>query len=818
MKSMKINLDGNGWEADYFLSEDQYNSWRSRSRNLENMLIDSALSSGFVRGAAAPGAMRGAIPGCDRTFLLENGSATDPFFGRNLEQTEWAEKHSWAFRRTFRVPDHWRGSRVRIDFKGIDYEALFFFNGELLGHHKGMFIPVGFDITGLVRFGEDNLIAVAFFPAPQGKPNHRDHEPADFAGFHRTQMGFGWDWSRKLVPTGIWDSVTVSAYENTRLRDWHFTHDGGKVLLSLEIESRSAKESSLSLSLKPYNFEGGQASCEKILALQPGSNQVDVEFAVSDIRRWEPNGYGFPALYTLEIMLDGESHQSRVGFRTLETRRNPDSPEGAYDQTFVINGTPVFARGVNWVPADLMASRVTPEDYEHLVDLAAGAGVNLFRVWGGGMIEKEAFYDACDRYGILVWQEFMHSCSNSPKDAEFLAFKRREGEAILRKLRNHVSLTLLCGGNEMQYYGEIPDSPMLRNYGELVRELAPGIPFHVSSPDLSRPGERGHGPWNWCEHADYNRHFRLLASELGCNGMPEYDSLHRFIPEPELKAGRGPALNYHFYNRTNSHDLGIPVREFAPADMEEFCRASMFAQADAAQYMMEHYRRLFPYASGCFFWQYNEPWPTCAWSLVDFYGVPKMALHALRRANAPVLLSLEDASWRCSGGELAAKWFITCDRPCSGTAKLSAMTVSGQPLFERSVAGRWEAGTHELAVLKEPVPSGELIAVFLELDGQPRNVRLYGSPDFGAAFRLPRTKLTVRRSPGRVTVTNTGNAVAVHVRLDFPELPPKQLRLSDNYLVIGPGESREVATTEAADRERLRITAWNIDEVHHAAL
>ena len=233
----RIDLAGNDWEADYFLSEAQYNAWRNRSRNLQDMLRSDAGSSGFVRGADAPWAMRGTIPGCDRTMLLENGLCADPFYARNLEHTHFAERYSWAFRKRFFVPEQWRGDRVCIDFRGIDYQAVFFLNGEWFGQSVGMFMPVRYDVTGLVKFGAENLLAAVFAPAPQGTPNHRDHEPADFAGFHRTQIGFGWDWSRGIVPTGIWDEVSVFAYSEIMPGRWRWCWDGRQAALELEFST-----------------------------------------------------------------------------------------------------------------------------------------------------------------------------------------------------------------------------------------------------------------------------------------------------------------------------------------------------------------------------------------------------------------------------------------------------------------------------------------------------------------------------------------------------------------------------------------------------
>ena len=807
----QINLDGNDWETDYFLPEKEYLQCKGWHRTLRNMLRSSAQSSGFVRGDAAPGAMTGTVPGCDRTFLLENGLCADPYFARNLEHTSYAEKYAWAFRKRFTVPARWRGKRLQLDFRGLDYSCRIFVNREWLGSHTGMFIPDSCDITRQVNFGGENLLVVVFDPAPQGSPNHFDDRPADFAKFHRTQIGFGWDWSRGFVPTGIYDSVTLTAYDRALITEKQLLFDGEKARLKVEIEAAADMSIPLECRLMSDGFDGGQSSFTTDLELKHGANKIVLNCPLPpDLKLWYPAGCGEQPLYRLELTVDGTTTALRTGFRTVTMSRNPGSPRGAADLTVTINGKKIFVRGVNYVPADLMLSRVTPEDYEHLVAVAAAAGINYFRIWGGGVLEKEAFFDACDRHGIMVHQEFFHACSNSPKDEEFIAFKKREAREIIRRLYNHPCLTLLCGGNETQYYGEIPDSPIIENYRTIAAEMTPGIPFRPSSPDLSRPGERHHGPWHWQEHKFWHGHFRNFASEVGCNAMPEYASLKRFIPASELAVMRGPALEYHFCRLEDDiYDLKKPLRFFDCRNMEEFCKGSMFAQADAVQCIFEHYRRLWPEASGCVFWQYNEPWPTCSFSIVDYYGVPKNAVYTMKRANAKNLLSLEDDSWCCPENRLTAKWFVTSDDGFSGKIALRAIDcATGKELFHRETEGKFGGCTTFLADIDEPLPPG-ITVVFFYVDGVCVNERLYGVPDFKSAFRLPETALILHREKEQVIVTNTGTAVAINVKVDFPEAPDKSVIFSDNFFSIPPGESRTVRVSGQGAGTKAAAAAWN---------
>ncbi|MFA6930235.1 MAG: hypothetical protein WCT05_07910 [Lentisphaeria bacterium] len=813
-------LDGPDWQAGYFLSEKEYDNWKRRSRTLQHQLLDSARSAGITSPDGAKGNLLPAsIPGCDRSVLLENGLIPDPFYGRNMHTSSWSEKYSWAFRKCFKIPKELHSARqLRLCFKGIDYQAMFFLNDNFLGTHTGMFIPVEFEVTTLIHRESENCLAVIFEPAPDGLPNHCEKDPADFAAFHRMQCGFGWDWARKIVPTGIWDSVLLSPSNTARIKDFHWQTANEFVSLSMEMEALENWTGEVSIRLVPENFDGESFALRESLSLQHGSNSKTLKFTLENAEKWYPAGYGQPSLYKLFLTLDGITKTALVAFRDLEMRRNPGTPEGARNLTFTVNGIEIFARGANWVPIDLLPSRATDADYRELVQWAGVAHFNMFRVWGGGLIEKEAFYECCDRQGILVWQEFPHACSNYRKDAEYLALKSKEASAIIRKLRNHASTALFCGGNEVQYYGEIPDSPLYLMYENLVHRLAPGVAFHTSSPDASRPGERPHGPWNYREHAFYNSHFRNFASEIGCNAMPEVESLSRFIPDTE-PVPDGQSWKYHFLNLHGAHDVRIPLQGFDATGNREWSQASMFAQADAAGYIFEHYRRQAPQASGCLFWQFNEPWPTCAWSLIDYYKTPKMALYRLACANAPRAFSIEDQSWCLGDGQLAGTlWYCSDREEFNGTLKIELWDGAGNNLFSEEMRLTLDKGVQRIQQLQydcHNAKHGIVLVVLNATDarGLMRSERLYGVPDFKAAFRLPPATIEYSvQTTGQqleVRLNNTGRVPALAVRAQAKQ----SLLWQQNYCSLAPGEclvyhAQASASTPVA--EEITLSGWNL--------
>ena len=825
---MQFFLDGNDWYAGYFRPECDMDD---AVTHIHNMLMDSTRSSGFLRGDRAPeGAFRATVPGCDRSVLLENGEIDDPYFGRNMERSRWSEQAEWAFRKEFTLPEEWRKCRrINLIFHGAGYHATVFLNEEFLGRCTGMFAAWEFDVSMEINRTGKNVLAMIFDPAPQALPDHKHDRPADFAYFRHCQMSFGWDWARALVPTGIFDHVELRGSENARVRDCGFRTQGKKVCLDLEFGTLEDASEVLKLDLLPKNHDGRAFHLERRFDLRAGEvTRAEWEFEFDDARFWFPNGYGEQPLYDLVLRFPGDEWRRQVGFRDLAMKRNSGSPEEAYPLTFTVNGKAIFARGGNWVPADMIFSRLDAALYDREVRLAKEAGFNIFRVWGGGLIEKEEFYAACDRYGILVWQEFPHACSRYPSDNRTLADRTRDAEAVVRKIRNHVSMAMYCGGNEMQYYGEIPDNPLYCKYRELVARFAPGMPYHITSPDLSRPGERHHGPWNLQEHRFWNNHKRLLASEFGCAGWAELDSIERFIPATDPCPG-GQHWKYHFTLDCPGRPLKPLLDDFRPdtGDRRTMCDMTMFAQADQLGYVMEHYRARFPYSSGCYVWQYNESWPTNSYSVIDFYTRPKMAYYRLARSCSPVMLFLEDESWHVKEGAYHGTLKLVCDSALpEARALLTATDATGRELFRQEFAGQYPAGVTELGTVAAELPEvpNGLVIVTLRVTADGATLfdgeRLLGAPDFGSAFTVPATELSAEQRVTplpdgetlfEATVTNRGKFAALHVRADLPEADLRGIYWLDNYRTLLPGESRifKAKLTAGTKPGKLTLRGWN---------
>jgi len=528
----------------------------------------------------------------------------------------------------------------------------------------------------------------------------------------KCQMGFGWDFAPRLRTMGIWDDVYLVVTRAVFIRDVFVQcevqgirdrgqgigdrgqkAESARVQLRLELDADRKQAARAQVTVRGNNFATDEQHFGFDLALSKGPQVKELELVIENPRLWQPWERGFPHLYEVNLSLlpdhslvassvdcgprrakeNSSSLDSLVttfGLRTIELIPNDDAPSDAPPWTFVFNDQPLFIRGANWVPVDALPGRARRNDYAQLLDLAKEAGINMLRVWGGGLREKRAFYDLCDELGLLVWQEFPFACvffGHFPRHESFLNLARSECTAIVRQLRNHPSLVLWCGGNEY--------SPR-RN-----RKLTETLKAVVAANDGTRPFKDvspGRGDsHNWrVWHGKANlRHYRRdeaqFASEFGLSSILDLASLQRFIP-PEHLWPPDQFWQYHHAEldklrryaqpwirvckRIASAPAGFAIRRSGgwitnpagavralkgeSASLAQFIEATQKAQAFGLQVAIEHFRRRKYRASGTLFWQFNEPWPAICWSLVDYYRRPKLAYHKLQQIYNPVLISL----------------------------------------------------------------------------------------------------------------------------------------------------------------------------------
>jgi len=462
----------------------------------------------------------------------------------------------------------------------------------------------------------------------------------------KCQMGFGWDFAPRLRTMGLWDDVAFIVTRSVFLRDlWIMAHpedNDARVSVHFTVDSDTSQDVLVRVDVRSRQGFGPQTwHRESPLHLKTGEQTAHVGFDLPEARLWQPWDRGEPYLYdlTLQIERAGEMLDSLTqsfGVRSVEMAHNPGTPKGNQDWTVVLNGTPEFIRGANWVPLDALPGRLTRANYEGVITMAREAGINLLRVWGGGLREKRAFYDLCDEQGILVWQEFPLAClllGHLPRSARFRDLLVQEGRSIVRQLRNHPSILLWCGGNEFSYHR---NRRLVDSLEAIVRTEDGTRPFRRTSP-------RDGAIHNWlvwhgkAPAREYLRDRPQFITEFGLQALPDLSSLSRFLPADELYPP-GAGWRYHCAQLEKMQRYIDPL---SPHSLQEWIEASQRAQAQALQIAIEHFRRRKYRTSGAVVWQLNDAWPAISWSLIDYYRQPKLAYERLKALYHPVLICLE---------------------------------------------------------------------------------------------------------------------------------------------------------------------------------
>ncbi|TQL19440.1 glycoside hydrolase family 2 protein [Streptomyces sp. SLBN-134] len=712
-------------------------------------------------------ALPASVPGCVHTDLLAAGLIPDPFLGRNETEVAWVGRREWTYETELTAG---AGPHEQTDlvFDGLDTVAEILLDGRPLGRTRNMHRSYRFDVTGLsgrltVRFAS----AYAEAEAVRGRLGERPGAYAEpYQYLRKMACSFGWDWGPTLVTAGIWRPVRLERWSTARIarvRPLVTVEDGvGQIELAVDVE-RSRVEAPLTLEASA----GGVRARARI-----DGTAGTVRLRVPDVRLWWPRGYGEQPLYDVELTLSHgdealDAWRRRTGFRTVELDTSADAHGTGF--TLAVNGERLFARGVNWIPDDVFPSRITRERYRHRLEQAAGAGVDLVRVWGGGIYEDEDFYDACDELGLLVWQDFPFACAAYPEEQPLRGEVEAEARENVVRLMPHPSLVLWNGNNENLWgfrdwdweQGLAGDS-----WGEgyylgvlprVVAELDPTRPYTAGSPWSGswrhHPNDPAHGThhswevWNRADYADYRRDVPRFVAEFGWQAPPAHATLRRALPG-EDPAPDSPGMLHHQKAEDGNGKLerGL-ARHFAvpEGDFDRWHYLTQVNQARAVAAGVEHWRSHWPVCAGTVVWQLNDCWPVTSWAAIDGDGREKPLYHELRRLYADRLLTV-----RADGDGLVVAAVNQSAEDWRGTLRLRRMSVDGAPIAEAAPA--LDAGGRTVAVVEVPVellPDGPGEFLVADADG----VRAWHFPAPDREIPYPRPEFEVALAPDGITVT-----------------------------------------------------------------
>ncbi|CAL8978074.1 Beta-galactosidase [Cellulomonas sp. T2.31MG-18] len=779
---------------------------------------------------AEAGAVPATVPGTVHTDLLAAGLIPDPYLDANERLLAWIGNADWRYETRFTwVP----GDEDRVDllFEGLETVARVELNGRTLGATANMHRTYRFDVADALRAG-DNVLTVTFSSAVRhadaaslelgARPHTNDHP---YNAIRTMACSFGWDWGPELVTAGIWRPVGLHAWRVARLSSVRPVVDvdgtTGTVRLHVDVE-RAGQPGALTVTAEV----AGRAA---VLHLDPAETSGVVELRVEDVARWWPRGHGDQPLYDLAVTLrgdetDGEpldAWKRRIGFRTVRVDTEPDAAGTPF--RFVVNDRPVLVKGANWIPDDAFPHRVGADRYAQRLAQAEEAGFNLVRVWGGGVFEQDAFYDECDRRGLMVWQDFLFACAAYSEEEPLRSEVAAEVEDNVRRLMPHPSLVLWNGGNENLWgFADWGWQPRLdgRSWGlgyytdllpGIVAALDPGRPYSAGSPwsvhpDL-HPNDPRHGTthiwdvWNEVDYTTYLAYRPRFVAEFGWQGPPTWSTLRRAVSDEPLTP-ESPGMLAHQKAAKGNDKLtaGLVPHLRVPDDMDDWHWAMSLNQARAVQLGVEHFRALAPHCSGSIVWQLNDCWPVTSWAAVDGDGRRKPVFYALVHANADRLVTVQP-----EGDGLVAALVNDADEAWAGALSARRQTLAGQVLESEEVTVLVQPRSVATVPLPPAVvipdePSQEVLVVEV---GARRALWFYVE-DRDSVLTLPAfdASVTATGTGHRVEVTATSTVRDLALLVD--KVDPGAT-VDDMLVTLLPGETVSWHVTGTGDDAAARL-------------
>ncbi len=764
---------------------------------------------------------------CDMySVLLEHGYIDDPYYGVNEKNLRELSRKDATFYSEFDLSESVLScEKIELAFYGLDTICDIYFNGTHLDSVMNMHRMYEYDIKALARSKNEIRLEfkspVEYFEKME-KMHHLYMDGAAIPGASHLRKALfmsGWDWAPTLPNMGIFRKVEVRHYNKDRIEDTSIIQHHKNNTVSLEL-SASTRHNAPNLTL----------ACEvdgKRIILVNGKGEITIESP----KLWWPNGYGEQNLYEIAFYLYDEDTlidkiTKTIGLRTLCLSREND--EHGQEFCFKVNGIKIFAMGSNYVPTDSLPSRVTKEQLERLIKDCIFANFNCIRVWGGAYYPCDYFYDLCDKYGLIVWQDFMVACANVwiTDDTE----KQFKAEAIynVKRIRHHASLGLLCGNNEMEEAvcnwecadGNDPQvrSDYLKLYEEILpaicKEHAPYISYVPSSPTsgggFDYPQDHTRGDvhfWDvWhgnCGFDEYRKHKFRFCSEYGFESLPSIKTIDAFCPREERNL-----LSYTMESHQKCRNGNVKILNYVaemyqlPKDLETTVYATQLNQASAIKYGVEHFRRCRGYTMGSVYWQLNDSWPVASWSSIDYYGRYKALHYFAKKFYQPVSLGLFNEN-----GQITINISNETRNRFEGYIKAGVMKNDFTPVceFERRVAVNPLSSLDIESASNAKFEGLQDVYFYTELYDESnkliaRNVELGTKPKY-FKFLKPDIKIKAKKTQGGVFLEFCSSVLAKNVEVSFKN---HDIALSDNYFDLSNDKPYQVfAKTTLSAKELL---------------
>jgi beta-mannosidase len=809
------------------------------------------------------------VPGVVQTDLLHNSLIPDPFDKDNEFHLQWIGLADWEYQTTFQA-DAATLAHTHVDlvFEGLDTFADVYLNDQAILHADNMFRRWRIPAKARLKPGS-NILRIVFHSAiekiiPYAKSlpyilpsisthNYGNEENIATAPYTRkAPYNYGWDWGPRFMTEGIWKPVLLETWDALRIETFHIHQQNitpamANVNAEVEIEASQPITATLNLShgelSAARNDDGNQT-----LQLDAGINHASFPIRINAPKLWYPVGYGAQSRYRFSTVIrvgrEVAAHaETKTGLRSLELRRVPDEWGKSFE--FVVNGISVFAKGANVIPFDSFPNRVTPEIHRNILQSARDAHMNMVREWGGGYYESDDFYDICDELGIMVWQEFMFGGDMVPGDLAFQENVRQEAIDQIKRLRDHPSIVIWCGNNEVEtgwyHWGDRQEfkesiSAEARDrvwldyiimFADILKsavtQYADPVPYWPSSPSANFeevPDNQHNGDMHYWQvwHAqapasDYTLQFPRFMTEYGFQSFPEMRTIRAFA-RPEDFDIRSTVMQAHQKNKGgNERILTYMLREYRePKDFASFVYLSQVQQAEIIKIGAEHLRRQRPRIMGSLYWQLNDCWPVASWASIDYYGRWKALHYYARRFYDDVLIS---PFWHDDKVDV----YVVSDKlqPISGTIHMRLLDFSGKVLLDQTKEVQVPAQSSAIyfsidkpSLSAKGDPRKSFLVFDLQVDGKQvsRNLVFLDVTHNLDLPVAPKIENELTRTAGGYNLTLRVAALARNVYVSLGDL---DVHTSDNYFDLLPGEPVTIAlkTSNTLDQVRgaLKITS-----------
>jgi beta-mannosidase len=803
------------------------------------------------------------VPGVVHTDLLHNRLIPDPFDRDNEFRLQWIGLTDWEYQTTFQVDSAALGrDHIDLVFYGLDTFADVFLNDQAILHADNMFRRWRIPAKPLLKPGQ-NMLRIIFrsaitkmLPYAKSLPyvlpsisthNFGNEENIATAPYTRkAPYNYGWDWGPRFMTEGIWQPVRLETWDALRIDNLHIqqlkiTNDTASVTADLDIEA--GKPTTATLALAHDEMSGAQTNDgTQTLQLDAGVNHVSFPIRIARPKLWFPVGYGGQNRYRFYAVIRSGKEVSgraevKTGLRSVELRRAPDQWGKSFE--FVVNGIAVFGKGADVIPFDSFPNRVTPEIHRKILQAARDANMNMLREWGGGYYESDDFFDICDELGLMVWQEFMFGGDMVPGDVAFQENVRQEAIDQIKRLRDHPSVVIWCGNNEVEtgwhHWGDRQEfkesiSPDIRDrvwqdYMVMFDDILKGavaqyggpVPYWPSSPSANFeevPDNQHNGDMHywavWHQQApaeDYTKQFPRFMTEYGFQSFPEMRTIRAFANKPEDFDIHSTVMQAHQKNKGgNERILTYMLREYRqPKDFASFVYLSQVQQAEIIKIGAEHLRRQKPRVMGSLYWQLNDCWPVASWASIDYYGRWKALHYYARRFYDDLLISpfLHDDK---------VDVYVVSDKlqSLAGTVHVRLLDFSGKALLDQTKDVQIPAQSSAIYLTFQKAdlaakadPRSSFLVFDLEVAGKKvsRNLIFFDAMHNLELPVMPKIEATLSKTGGDYTITLQSSKLARGVYISFGDL---EVESSDNYLDVLPGESVTVTLKSAAAIDQLK--------------